>query len=406
MLALLSIAGCGGNGESAPAPAPPSTAAETTPSEPAPGSDSGAAEEPSLPPVGDGRGGVKLTELASFDAPLYVTQPPGESKDLYVVEQGGTVQRLTPDGKSSTFLDLSGEISSGGERGLLSIAFSPGYRRDGLLYADYTDSDGDTRVVELSAKRDGVDLASERELLRVDQPFANHNGGLLLFGPDDKLYIGLGDGGSGGDPERNGLDRSTLLGKILRIDPRPDGKRPYTVPADNPFTGGGDARGEVYSYGLRNPWRFSFDSESGYMTIGDVGQDSQEEIDVVARGKASGADFGWSAFEGDERFNTDQEAPDAVPPALIATHGDGNCSITGGLIVRDRDLESLYGRYVWGDLCIGDLRSFTPNPGRGTSDDVALGENVESLASFGTDNADNVYAISIAGGVYRLDPAR
>ena len=334
-----------------------------------------------------------------------MTQPPGESKDLYVVEQGGKIERLAPDGKTTTFLDISDEISSGGERGLLSVAFSPDYQRTHLLYVDYTDPDGNTRVVAYEAPNGRVDPGSRREVLRVDQPFANHNGGLLLFGPDEKLYIGLGDGGSGGDPQRNGLDLSTLLGKILRIDPRPDGDRPYTVPADNPFVGKGDDRGEIYAYGLRNPWRFSFDPRSGDLTIGDVGQDAEEEVDVVGRGEGSGASFGWSAFEGDAAFNSDQSSPDAVKPALVALHDDGNCSITGGLIVRDPDLPTLYGRYLWGDLCLGELRSFTPEPGKPATDDVALGKTVESLDSFGTDNADNVYAVSISGPVYRLDPA-
>ena len=199
-------------------------------------------------------------------------------------------------------------------------------------------------------------------MLAVDQPFPNHNGGLLLFGPDGKLYIGLGDGGSGGDPDRNGLDLSTLLGKILRIDPTPDGNAPYTVPDDNPFVGENGARPEIYSYGLRNPWRFSFDRETGDFSIGDVGQDTVEEIDLVGRGRGSGANFGWSAFEGDQRFNEDQDPDGAIPPVLTALHADGNCSITGGLVVRDRDLPTLYGRYLYGDLCAGELRSFTPRP--------------------------------------------
>ena len=354
--------------------------------------------------TGTGRGGVELTELGSFDAPLYVTQPPGESEDLYVVEQGGTIQRLTPDGETSTFLDISDLVTSGGEQGLLSVAFSPDYQRDGLLYVDYTDLEGDSRIAEYRARGGTVDLTSRRELLRIEDPYPNHNGGLLLFGPDEKLYIGLGDGGSGGDPDRTALDLSSLFGKIMRIDPRASGDMPYTVPADNPFAGQGDARGEIYSYGLRNPWRFSFDSATGDLTIGDVGQDAEEEIDVVAAGAGSGANFGWSAFEGNQRFNDDQEPADAIEPVLVALHDDGNCSITGGLTVRDPDLPTLAGRYLWGDLCLGELRSFTPVPGEPADDDVALGESVEGLASFGTDNDDNVYVISISGPVYRLDP--
>lgn len=349
---------------------------------------------------------MKLVEIGSFDTPVYVTQPPGGTEDMYVVEQGGTIQRVSPDGKSSTFLDVTDEISSGGEQGLLSVAFSPDYEKNRLLYVDYTDPAGDTRIVEYEAPGDGpVDPGSARELLRVDQPYPNHNGGLVLFGPDDNLYIGFGDGGSADDPERRALDKSTLLGKILRIDPKPDGDLPYTVPDDNPFVDDPDARGEIFATGLRNPWRFSFDPETGDLLIADVGQEEQEEVDVISLEDASGANFGWSAFEGNARFNRDQEAPDAVEPSLIATHEDGNCSITGGVVVRNPDLPTLNGRYVWGDLCLGDLRSFTPEAGKEATDDVELGENVQGLASFGTDTAGNVYAVSINGPVYRIEPA-
>ncbi len=349
---------------------------------------------------------MELTELGSFDAPLYVTQPPAGGENLYVVEQGGRVQELAPDGEVTTFLDIADEVSSGGERGLLSMAFAPDYARSGLLYVDYTDPAGDTRIVEYEARGGVVDEASGRELLRVDQPFPNHNGGLVLFGPDEKLYIGLGDGGASGDPQRNALDLSSLLGKILRIDPAPDGDSPYTIPDDNPFVDRPDARGEIYSFGLRNPWRFAFDRVSGELTIGEVGQDLQEEVDVVARGEGSGASFGWSAFEGTEVFNEDQNAVGAISPALVATHEDGNCSITGGLTVRDRDLPTLYGRYLYGDLCLGELRSFTPEPGERADDDAPLGLEVEGLSSFGEDARGHVYAASISGPVYRLDPLR
>ncbi len=208
-----------------------------------------------------------------------------------------------------------------------------------------------------------ADPQSAREVLGVDQPYANHNGGLVLFGPDHLLYIGLGDGGSEDDPQRRGQDLSTPLAKILRIDPRASGGRPYSVPKSNPFVGRSGARPEIYSYGLRNPWRFSFDSATGALAIGDVGQNEFEEVDLVARGKGLGANFGWSAYEGFSRFNDDQQAPDAVPPVFVYGH-DAGCSITGGYVVRDRSLPSLYGRYLYGDFCAGQLRSFTATPGR------------------------------------------
>ncbi len=350
--------------------------------------------------------GIKLTKLGEFDAPLYVTQPPGEDEDLYVVEQGGTIDRLAPDGSTETFLDISGETAAEGEQGLLSVAFSPDYQRDGLFYVDYTDNEGDSRIVEYSAADGVADPGSARELMRVDQPFPNHNGGLVLFGPDGDLYIGFGDGGSAADPDRNGLDLSTPLGKILRIDPSPDGDRPYTVPRDNPFVGEEGARGEIFAYGLRNPWRFSFDPATDDLSIGDVGQDEFEEIDYVTSEQASGANFGWSAFEGEARFNEDQPAEGTIPPVLVASHEDGNCSITGGLVVRDPRLPSLEGRYVYGDLCRGQIRSFQPAPEQPARDDRPLGAEVPRLASFGTDDAGRVYAVSIDGPVYRLDPAR
>ena len=357
------------------------------------------------PATGDGDGGVELREVGNFNAPLYVTQPTDDGPDIYVVEQGGTVQRVTPDGEATKFLDVTDEIVRGGEQGLLSMAFAPDYAESGKLYVDYTNLDGDTRVVEYTARDGVVDESTKREILAVDQPYPNHNGGLLKFGPDGYLYVGLGDGGSGGDPERRGLDLSTMLGKILRIDPEPDGDRPYTIPPDNPFVDTDGARPEIYSYGLRNPWRFSFDRETGDLVIGDVGQDTEDEVNVVAKGDGAGASFGWSAFEGDQRFNEDQESPDAIEPALVSKLGEGTCSLTGGYVVRDPDLESLYGRYLWGDLCAGQLHSFTPVPGEVAEDDRELGLEVEQIASFGEGADGTVYAASIAGPVYELQPA-
>jgi glucose/arabinose dehydrogenase len=405
VMAVAIGAGCGGDDDSTE----PVTTVERTTGEPDPDEQT-KGEEP--PPddepvaVGDGRGGVELQQIGEFEQPLHVTQPEG-SADLYVVEQGGRVMRLPDgDGEPEVFLDLSGEVSCCGEQGLLSVAFAPDYERTGLLYVDYTDAEGDTRVVEYRSGAAGEppDPSSARELLRVDQPFANHNGGLLMFGPDDLLYVGLGDGGSADDPERNGQDLSTELGKILRIDPAPGNGDPYTIPPDNPFAERDGALPEIYSYGLRNPWRFSFDRESGDLWIGDVGQNEFEEVDGVPRDEGSGANFGWSAFEGDARFNEDQEAPGHVPPVL--TYGrEGGCSITGGYVVRDRNLPTLYGRYLYGDYCAGELRSFSAEPGRDATDDRPLGLVVPSLSSFGEDSDGQLYATSLDGPVYRLAPA-
>jgi glucose/arabinose dehydrogenase len=386
------LAGCGGGSPSTTGTAPQNPPAETR-------------QPPGKQPIGDGAGGVRLEKLGDFDQPLYVTQPPGDADHLFVVEQTGRVRVLTDgDLEDTPFLDLSNRVSCCGEQGLLSIAFAPDYAKAGLVYVDYTDRSGDTRVVEYRRSSSDpltVDPRSARVVLRVPQPFPNHNGGLLLFGPDGLLYIGLGDGGSEGDPDRNGQDLGTLLGKILRIDPRPGGGRPYSVPESNPFTPRPGARPEIYSYGLRNPWRFSFDRLTGALSIGDVGQFDFEEIDLVPRGAGRGANFGWSAYEGFARFNDDETAPGAVPPVLAYSHDDG-CSVTGGYVVRDRSLPSLYGRYLYGDYCAGQLRSFPAVPGRRATDDRALGLEVPSLSSFGEDDAGHIYATSLDGPVYRL----
>ncbi len=362
---------------------------------------------PAPPPVGDGRGGVELKRIGSFSSPLYVAQPPGEETDIYVVEQGGRIIRVAGDGSTSTFLDVSSEISAGGERGLLSVAFAPDFAGSGRFYVDYTDRDGNTRVVEYRSEGGlGADpSSSRRELLRIDQPFSNHNGGLLVFGPDRLLYIGTGDGGSAEDPQRNALNPESLLGKLLRINPLPDGNRAYGIPRDNPFASGG-GRGEIYSYGLRNPWRYSFDRDTGALSIGDVGQNAFAEVDLVERGEGRGANFGWSAFEADQRFNADQDPSGAVEPALVYPTSGGNCAVTGGYVVRDARLTSLYGRYLYGDFCGGQLRSFAARPGKPAGDDTDLGLQVEQLSSFGEGNDGRIYATSLSGPVYRLEPEK
>jgi glucose/arabinose dehydrogenase len=365
---------------------PETTTRAEGPTEP-PENDSDSADPPQ---TGDGRGGVELTEIGSFEMPVYVAQPPGESKDLFVVEQCGRIV-LVRDGepKPQPFLDIGADVSCGGEQGLLSMAFAPDYERSGRFYVDFTDVNGDTRVVgyERATPEGSVaDPESARELLFVDQPYSNHNGGQLQFGPDGELYVGLGDGGAAGDPDRSALDPENPLGKILRLDT----EEPESY--------------EVFALGLRNPWRFSFDRETGDLWIGDVGQDSLEEIDGVAAKEADGANFGWSAYEGTERFNSDQEAPDAIPPVLTYPLGTGTCAVTGGYVVRDERLESLYGRYVYADFCVGEIRSFTARPGTEATDDVALGVDIPQLSSFGEGSDGRIYATSLAGPVYRLDP--
>jgi glucose/arabinose dehydrogenase len=402
LVAATVLADCGGGSDQAP-----STTAEAPAT--APAGEPGGGTPPVPSRTGDGEGGVELTEVGDFESPLYVTQPVrGDDDHLYVVEQCGRVQRVGLDGADpQTFLDISEQVTCGGEQGLLSAAFDPDYARSGRLYVDYTDTDGDTRVVEYRRLADdpgSVDPDSARDVLSVDQPFANHNGGLLLFGPDGRLYIGLGDGGGGGDPERNGQDLSTLLGKILRIDPRESAGDPYSVPADNPFADRASARPEILAYGLRNPWRFSFDPQTQDLWIGDVGEGALEELDVATPGELDfGPNFGWSAFEGTQRFNEDESAPGARPPVYEYPVDDA-CAVTGGYVVRDPRLRSLYGRYLFGDFCQGELRSFPADPKRGPNDERALGLQVPALSSFGTDAAGHVYVTSLEGPVYRLDP--
>lgn len=362
------------------------------------------------PPLGDGEGEVALEQLGEFEQPLYVTQPPGGDPDhVYVVEKCGTVQRVPiGGGRPEVFLDISDLTScEASEQGLLSIAFDPDYERNRLLYADFTDHEGDSHVVEFEADGSGetADPGTAREVLFVDQPYENHNGGLVLFGPDGLLYIGFGDGGAAGDPERRGQNLSTMLGKILRIDPHQSGGKAYAVPDDNPFSGQPGALPEVAVNGMRNPWRFSFDRDTEALWIGDVGQEELEEIDSATLDQITGGpglNFGWSAYEGSNRFNSDQEAPDALPPTFEYPRDDGNCSVTGGYVVRDPALKSLYGRYLYGDYCKGELRSFPARPGRPADDDVALGVDVSALSSFGEDAEGRIYATSLDGPVYRL----
>jgi len=351
-----------------------------------------------------GRPGLRLERIGSFSNPVYVTAPPGDRKRLFVVEQGGRI-RIVRSGKtlSRAFLNVSGAISTGSERGLLSMAFAPDYRSSGRFYVYYTARDGDVRIVEYHrASANRAASGSARIVLSVPHPVGNHNGGLLLFGPDKRLYAGLGDGGGGGDrhgTRGNGQNLGTLLGKIIRINPRRHGARAYTVPRDNPFRGRSGARPEIWAYGLRNPWRFSF-APSGNLVIGDVGQDQVEEIDVIHGG---GKNLGWRVWEGRHRYTSGETAPGAIPPVIQRFHSKGNCSIIGGVVVHDPILSALRGRYVFGDLCRGVIESARI---RGTKARRvrATHLHVNSLSSFGVDGRRRVYAVSLNGPVFRLVP--
>jgi glucose/arabinose dehydrogenase len=358
-----------------------------------------------------GGGSVALKKVGEFDHPVYIAGAPGFPKLVFVVEQAGRVEVLNGGRKlARPFLDLRNQVGyDEAERGLLSIAFAPDYRQSGSFYVYYNDNAGNIRIDEF--RRAGptrADPASQREVIGIPHPEnANHNGGQMQF-LGDLLYFGTGDGGSGGDPPNNAQNKEVLLGKLLRIDPRASGAAPYSVPSSNPFVGR-PGRDEIYSYGLRNPFRFSFDTVTAAqprIAIGDVGQGEFEEVDYTTVAAASGANFGWDALEGfvpyeDESSGTPD--PDGTTKPIFAySHSrGGSCSIIGGYVVADPHLRSLYKRYVYADFCEGQLRSFVPHLKR-AGGDRRLGLAVENPTSFGEDDAHRLYVASLTGGVYRL----
>jgi glucose/arabinose dehydrogenase len=378
---------------------------QSTATEPrAPGSRAQRGGGESEAPAESAARGVRLKRIGSFDAPLYVTTPPGDRSRIFVVEQGGRIHVLVNGKRTrSPFLDISSSVTAGGEQGLLSVAFAPDYGRSGRLYVNFTDRNGDTRIQEFRRSGDNPNRAnrgSRRNVLFVDQPYPNHNGGLNLFGPDGLLYIGLGDGGAGGDPENRAQNLNSLLGKILRIDPRRSGSKSYRPPQSNPFVGR-DGRNEIYAYGLRNPWRFSFDRKTDDLYIGDVGQNDFEEIDYARRGAARGKNYGWSCFEGNATYDSSRNCPNPVKPVLTYPLSGGNCAVSGGVVVRDPALPQLVGRYLYGDTCGAQVRTFRISASRAT-DDRSVGVRVPNLSSFGEDARARVYLASLDGPVYRL----
>lgn len=353
-------------------------------------------------PLQLGNVALKLTPVITLKEPIALGIKPNDADTLYVAERAGVIVAVTNGEVTATVLDMRNLTAPGGERGLLGFTYSPDGAR---LYTSYTDTDGNTAVDEYQVDGNGVaDKGTRRTVLTQEQPFANHNGGNILFGPDGMLYLGLGDGGAGGDPQRNGENMGTLLGKLLRIDPNANGSAPYSVPADNPYVSTPGARPEIYSHGLRNPWRYSFDAANGDLWIGDVGQNAIEEVDHVAAadGSGKGADFGWSAFEGTAHYNADQSAPDHVPPVHEYKHGDLGCSITGGFVYRGAAIPALVGAYVYADYCVTGIRAIDPvSPATA----VKIAEQPASVVSFGQGPTLELYALSFDNTVYRLDPA-
>ena len=348
-------------------------------------------------------GGLQLARVGGFDAPVHVDDAPGAPKLLFVVEQPGSI-RVLRNGKTlgRDFLDIRDRVRYGGEQGLLSLAFDPGYARNRRFYVYFVNQDGNLEVDCFRRKRSSAtraDARSRRQVIEIPHPqFSNHNGGQLQFGPDGLLYIGTGDGGSAGDPDANAQNPEVLLGKLLRIDPRRGGG--YATPESNPFSGR-NGRDEIYALGLRNPYRFSFDRESGEIWIGDVGQDDWEEIDRAGACHASPAPT--SAGTSSRATTTSRAAapPAELPrPGARVLLGGGNCAVTGGYVVRDAGLRALSGRYLYADFCAGDLRSLDPsNPG---PSDASTGLAVDGPSSFGEGARGRIYVASLSGAVFRI----
>ena len=342
---------------------------------------------------------LRLEPRASgFDAPLIVTNAGDSSDRIFVGEQGGRIWVVDDDGRaSSPWLDISSLVTAGGEQGLLGLAFHPEFGSNGRFFVDYTDVDGNTVVAEYGASGATADPESARVLLRIDQPFANHNGGALQFGPDGYLYIATGDGGAAGDPHENAQDLGTMLGKLLRIDvDARSGDRPYAIPDDNPFIDRDGAVPEIWAYGLRNPWRFSFDEATDSVLIADVGQGEHEEINVSPAGEA-GLNYGWNVLEGPDCYEADDcDTSGMVLPVAYYTHDEG-CSITGGHVYRGERFPDMAGGYFVGDYCSGTMWALSADRPR-SNPLVKVLESERSISSFGLDEDGEMYLTDLASG--------
>lgn len=340
---------------------------------------------------------VRLTEIATAQAPTAGVAGPGDT--VWIAERPGRVRVLDAQGTlGEPVLDITAETTTDGERGLLGITFDDAFAH---FYLSYTDRDGNTAVDELEVAGGQLRPRTRQTILTQEQPFANHNGGDLAFGPDGMLYLGLGDGGSGGDPLGSGQDLGSLLGKLLRIDP--SGGDPYAVPPDNPFVGEPGARPEIWAYGLRNPWRFSFDAATGRLWIGDVGQSSWEEIDRAPEGTGRGANYGWSRMEGSQPFSGAE--PDGhVRPVHEYPTGSGRCSVTGGYVYRGSAIPALVGDYVFSDYCEGAIRALELRDGE-VAGETHLGVDGGSVVAFVQGPDRELYVLDLDGTIFRLDPA-
>jgi glucose/arabinose dehydrogenase len=356
---------------------------------------------------------IQLRQVATLELPTDLAVRPGVDDRLFVTERVGRVRQLALAGDGSAELDpealvdITGETTTDSERGLLGLAFSPDGER---LYISYTDLDGNNRVDEYQVGPEGVVPGSRRAVLSVDHPFPNHDGGHIAFGPDGLLYLGLGDGGGAGDPLEAGQDVGQLLASIIRIDPAGVDGEGYAVPRDNPFVGTEGARPELWLKGVRNPWRFSFDRQTGDLWIGDVGQNEVEEVDWLPAGEdgtgaGRGANLGWNLMEGDQEF-AGSAPSDHTPPIHTYRHEDGNCSVTGGYVYRGTALPDLVGAYLYGDYCVSEVRALLARDGEVVEDralDPGYGPN--TLVSFGEGPDGELYVLSFGGQLSRIEPA-
>jgi glucose/arabinose dehydrogenase len=355
-----------------------------------------------------GAGAATLEPVGSFDRPVFVTSEPADPNALLIVQQSGQVI-LAQGGARTTVLDLTDPdpdlVVSGGEQGLLSVAAAPDYAISGHLYVYYTRAgSGDVQIDEFTVVGDRAPLSSRRPVLTIPHRAAsNHNGGQLQFGTDGYLYIGTGDGGGAGDPGENAQSLASRLGKILRIDPRSSAAGPYAIPAGNPFAdGAGGNADEIWSWGLRNPWRFSFDRLGGDLLIGDVGQNEWEELDFDPAPRAGrGVNFGWDCREGRHGFEASGCGAGLTDPMLEYPHSGGEAAVTGGYVVRDRSVADLYGRYLYADAYGAEIRSLLPALPN-AADDRPTGLRVQGPVSFGEDSCGRVYVVSLLGEVSRL----
>lgn len=377
-----------------------STAAPTTAAPQENGSTTTSAATPTTttPPAGDpAQASIQLVEVTDdLDAPLSITWVPGRSgAGLISTKEGRIVRVELASGSTETVADISSRVSSNSERGLLGLAADPS---GDWLYGNYTDPAGDSRLVAWPLDGDVPDTDAEVELLEVGQPYSNHNGGDLHIGPDGNLYWSLGDGGSAGDPQGNGQDPSSLLGTILRVTPTPGEASPLAIPADNPFVSGGGAA-EVWQWGLRNPWRFSFDRLTGDLWVGDVGQSSREEVNRLPAG-LSGANFGWNCFEGDRVFSGCEPSGNVVGP--FYTYGrDRGLSVTGGYVYRGSAVPELAGAYLFADYGNDRIWALPED----TPEAVDLGLQVDDVVSFGEDPEGEIYVVTLSGRILRIEPA-